>query len=1303
MVDDDMLEGYKLLNLTIFDNGEKIATAINDKGDKISLTIDRNGRLLSFMATDMDQTDAENEAYAEARRVFFEPDGEATEDILQGMSFGEWYAREHERFFGPALKRHRIAEQWWDRKDTSHEGIPFEGKVEGDPFGRSAKHELRNGKAEIMGNLWKGNKQNGVYEEWTQDGQPVERSGWKNSKPDGEQIFWWEESGAMRTFAEYRDGKPVGDSLTFDEGGVPMSVRHFDENGVEDRPSRQYHNRALYSYLTPDRYGNVSESFRFWPDGGLLRYYKNDVGGHPILKSVDFRRDGNLDEVMYERPGNGGKVEAVYVEGRLQGLTVTGAKETVNVNFNTDGSVWSYTVSDSDERWPIRGGQWDNAGQQLQMIRDCHTIGYDTKGRKWDMRMPPRGSSQTYEERGAFTPEQLAAIPDEPMPKSLKELAEREPVLKDIENEIRAFADEARAKGKEVYEEDLRTRGFPKEPKFSVRLSRAKRIALLRPKSAIPQMEFDFYCDRKGITEQPKAEPPKEEPKGTEPPKEEPQPKAEPPRKGKRYKEAVEDANGYQKFIDQYRPLYEAAVRRGEWRGVLDFAEENHMPTASNVLKRYYREPEFSHELVGTKVASVEDVAAILMTVRSPFVESTKAIYLDRNRRILDAKILTIGQAGEAAIGRGIVSRNMPPKTAFVVFSHNHPSGDPSPSGPDRNLTMAIKKELKRFGVKMLDHIITDGDHFYSFNYQDLIPIDVERPKWETLPAKGNMGRRFSYHEELGKYIAAHLRDDGDCGHVIYLNRRMSVVGVRRIPSASAIRDKDYAAWAKIASEGAESAGSSYAFLDLGPVTLTKAEAKRILAVAGPWFGTKGVELEDALDGSAAMGGIRSLRTDLDDNWSAIAPNAEEIDNEDRFNYPKYSIASRKIDWEKEPDSLANVVLSTTVAHLTGQDKYPQKYLYFKAYRDRGLLDQVKPEVEKWANAKETHWFGTYLLAKYYGDLEAAKLIARHHMRDKKVNVIRDILKNGGLAKEGVVSEPSPVRWLYVRNDDGRRTNRIPEAYAGLLAETFGGTVDTGIVKVSDERNTGAKIRNRVGREFQFSGEPTKDAPYVIVDDVWTTGQTAVSLMEYLEKKGATVAAITTLAVASNGSRIKPTGNLIAGVLKKGHVDSVERAEEITGVDLRKATGSELQAYIVKGKKGQWGLESWFGSAAPVLGLDFKHKGEKKPRATRFDLFAHLTAEQRKHISTKPSQGVFAFSTAFPHLSEMGDDQLIAAAHAVKVATKYLGRKMSLPNYDAIMRDVRKAPSASRGRVQSCPGGRTRSFSSGMVRRRGSG
>lgn len=51
--------------------------------------------------------------------------------------------------------------------------------------------------------------------------------------------------------------------------------------------------------------------------------------------------------------------------------------------------------------------------------------------------------------------------------------------------------------------------------------------------------------------------------------------------------------------------------------------------------------------------------------------------------------------------------------TGFVVV-HNHPSGDPTPSGADLEATERLKKQAELMEIPMLDHIIIGGDTFSS-------------------------------------------------------------------------------------------------------------------------------------------------------------------------------------------------------------------------------------------------------------------------------------------------------------------------------------------------------------------------------------------------------------------------------------------------------------------------------------------------------------------------------------------------------------------------------------------------------------
>ena len=52
---------------------------------------------------------------------------------------------------------------------------------------------------------------------------------------------------------------------------------------------------------------------------------------------------------------------------------------------------------------------------------------------------------------------------------------------------------------------------------------------------------------------------------------------------------------------------------------------------------------------------------------------------------------------------------------AYIVCFHNHPSGDPSPSLEDKQVTERIGKAGAVLGIPLIDHIIVCGHGFYSF------------------------------------------------------------------------------------------------------------------------------------------------------------------------------------------------------------------------------------------------------------------------------------------------------------------------------------------------------------------------------------------------------------------------------------------------------------------------------------------------------------------------------------------------------------------------------------------------------------
>lgn len=56
-----------------------------------------------------------------------------------------------------------------------------------------------------------------------------------------------------------------------------------------------------------------------------------------------------------------------------------------------------------------------------------------------------------------------------------------------------------------------------------------------------------------------------------------------------------------------------------------------------------------------------------------------------------------------------------------IIIVHNHPSGDPTPSKEDINITLRIKEASKIVGIELLDHIIVGKKGFISLKEKGII------------------------------------------------------------------------------------------------------------------------------------------------------------------------------------------------------------------------------------------------------------------------------------------------------------------------------------------------------------------------------------------------------------------------------------------------------------------------------------------------------------------------------------------------------------------------------------------------------
>jgi DNA repair protein RadC len=95
-------------------------------------------------------------------------------------------------------------------------------------------------------------------------------------------------------------------------------------------------------------------------------------------------------------------------------------------------------------------------------------------------------------------------------------------------------------------------------------------------------------------------------------------------------------------------------------------------------------------------------------------VEMFYCIYMDTRNRILAIEKMATGTiAGAVIYPRELIKEVIRHKATAIIITHNHPSGNPEPSDPDKHLTIQLLIALASIDVKLHDHIIV-GDDYYS-------------------------------------------------------------------------------------------------------------------------------------------------------------------------------------------------------------------------------------------------------------------------------------------------------------------------------------------------------------------------------------------------------------------------------------------------------------------------------------------------------------------------------------------------------------------------------------------------------------
>lgn len=88
-------------------------------------------------------------------------------------------------------------------------------------------------------------------------------------------------------------------------------------------------------------------------------------------------------------------------------------------------------------------------------------------------------------------------------------------------------------------------------------------------------------------------------------------------------------------------------------------------------------------------------------------VEHVRLLFLDQKNHLIKDEAIHGGSVSAVPVHpRQVIKRAILLDAQSIILAHNHPSGDPSPSAADVELTLELKRCAQAVGIRLLDHLI---------------------------------------------------------------------------------------------------------------------------------------------------------------------------------------------------------------------------------------------------------------------------------------------------------------------------------------------------------------------------------------------------------------------------------------------------------------------------------------------------------------------------------------------------------------------------------------------------------------------
>ncbi len=103
-------------------------------------------------------------------------------------------------------------------------------------------------------------------------------------------------------------------------------------------------------------------------------------------------------------------------------------------------------------------------------------------------------------------------------------------------------------------------------------------------------------------------------------------------------------------------------------------------------------------------------------------VEQFRLLFLDRKNKVIADELQQRGTVDHTPVyPREVVKRALELSASAIIMVHNHPSGDPTPSRADIDMTREVREAAEKLGISLHDHVIVAKSGHASFKALGLI------------------------------------------------------------------------------------------------------------------------------------------------------------------------------------------------------------------------------------------------------------------------------------------------------------------------------------------------------------------------------------------------------------------------------------------------------------------------------------------------------------------------------------------------------------------------------------------------------